>query len=122
MACEDCENKFPDRTVDKNCSDGINDAILGKVADAAVGPVTPSGRIGTEAISYVSNAVRNVSKRFGKVQPGIYLTDEQALSLNKEVGVIFDDLLMIVKIFLMGLNWNLRLEWIISIRLDSPHS
>ena len=92
MTCEDCENKFPDRTVNKNCSDGINDAVLGNIADAAVGPVTPSGRIGTEAISYVSNAVRNVSKRFGKVQPGIYLTDEQALSLNKEVGVIFDDL------------------------------
>ena len=120
---------------------------MGNIADAAVGPVTPSGRIGTEAISYVSNAVRNVSKRFGKVQPGIYLTDEQALSLNKEVGVIFDDLednlndvvkeiekrsedinnqvitlLMIVKIFLMGLNWNLRLEWITSIQLDSPRS
>jgi len=96
MACEDCENKIPDRTVDKNCSDGINDAILGKISDAAVGPVSirVSGTpvIGTEAISHVSNAVRNVSKRFGKVQPGIYLTDEQSLSLNTEVGVIFDDL------------------------------
>jgi len=94
MDCEDCENKFPDRTVDKNCSDGISDAILGKISDAVVGPVNRPDipLIGTEAISYVSNAVRNVSKRFGKVQPGIYLTDEQALSLNKEVSVIFDDL------------------------------
>jgi len=85
MACEDCENKFPDRTVDQNCSDGTG--LLGN-EESAVGPTT----VGLDAISYVSNAVRNIGKRFGKVQPGIYLTDEQADGLNLEIGVIFDDL------------------------------
>ena len=72
MTCEDCENKVPDRTVDNNCSDGINDAILGKISDAAVGPVsTGAGNRGgltadaASPISYISNAVRNISKRFG---------------------------------------------------------
>jgi len=99
MTCEDCENKVPDRTVDNNCSDGINDAILGKISDAAVGPVsTGAGNRGgltadaASPISYISNAVRNISKRFGKVQPGIYMTDEQAQSMNTDVSVIFDDL------------------------------
>lgn len=88
MSCEDCENKFPDRTVDQNCSDGISDAGLVSNEEASVGPTA----VGLDAISYVSNAVRNISKRFGKVQPGIYLTDEQADGLNSEIGVIFDDL------------------------------
>mgnify|MGYP003653107883 CR=1 FL=1 len=104
MACEDCENKIPDRTVDKNCSDGINDVILGKISDAAVGPVSfgptdvtrrSNPDIAIASIKHVSNAVRNISKRFGKVQPGIYITDreaQQASGLNTEMGIIFDDL------------------------------
>ncbi|HAW81265.1 MAG TPA: hypothetical protein DCX27_17120 [Balneola sp.] len=94
MACEDCENKFPDRTVDQNCSDGIGDAGLVSNQESAVAPTTIGldGIVGVQAISSVSNVVRNISKRFGKVQPGIYLTDEQANSLNLEIGVIFEDL------------------------------
>jgi len=98
MTCKDCQNEIPDRTIDLGC--GGEPLDLNTAEQISVAP-TASGINSLDinkiekpqsAIRFVSNAVKDISVRFGRVQPGIYVTDEQSQALNNEIGVIFQDL------------------------------
>lgn len=97
MSCKDCQNNIPDRTVDLGC--GGEPLDLNTTEQISVAPSTsvtsssfrePDKPL--DAVQYVSSAVKDISVRFGRVQPGIFLTEDDASSLNREVGIIFEDI------------------------------
>jgi len=103
MSCKDCQNNVPDRTIDLGCRDDV--LSTNTLEQIAVGPsssindLIQQGKISIskidrplDAVKYVSSAVKDISVRFGKVQPGLYYTEEDAKSLNEQVGVVFDDI------------------------------
>jgi len=98
MTCKDCQNEIPDRTIDLGC--GGEPLDLNTAEQISVAPTTANINSlditkiekPQSAIRFVSNAVKDISVRFGRVQPGIYVTDEQSQALNTEIGVIFEDL------------------------------
>lgn len=98
MDCKDCQNDIPDRTIDLGC--GREPLEINTPEEIAVSPtVSDLSSIDQTKINrpqsgirFVANAVKDISVRFGKVQPGLFLTDEQSQALNKEIGVIFEDL------------------------------
>lgn len=95
MTCKDCQNEqqFPDRTQNLDCvsletvSDNLD--VIG------VGPTSFYKSDNTEniiATSYVKNLVRDLSRRFGKVQPGIILDDTDTAQLGFDINEIFEEL------------------------------
>lgn len=97
MTCKDCQNEshFPDKTINLDC------VSLESVADnrdiIGVGPTSlytsTSDQISQTAGSrYVRNLVRDLSRRFGKVQPGILFEDEDTAQLGLEINEIFEEL------------------------------
>lgn len=93
MTCKDCQNEshFPDKTQNLDC------VSLESVADnrdvIGVGP-TSLNRTDTSfsASSYVRNLVRDLSRRFGKVQPGILFEDSDTAQLGLDINEIFEEL------------------------------
>lgn len=99
MSCKDCKNNVPDRTVDLGC--GGEPLEINTIDQITTGPSTSDvlGKIDAtnvrrplDAVKYVSSAVKDISVRFGKVQPGLFFTEADAEALNRQVGVVFDDI------------------------------
>lgn len=91
MTCKDCQNEeyFPDRTKDLNCSPESLDTVAGNRDVLGISPAQSPSFLGT---SYVRNLVRDLSRRFGKVQPGILFDDPDVAELGLEVNEIFEEL------------------------------
>jgi hypothetical protein len=94
MSCNKCnDNKLqrPDKSVDLGC--GLEPISILTNEQALISPSTTSNVVSpTEAVRNISNVVKDISRRFGKVQPGIFFPDQAAEELNVGVGFAFDEL------------------------------
>jgi len=93
MTCKDCQNEeyFPDKTKNLECvsleSVSDNQDVIG------VGPTSfYISQNNANGVQYVRNLVRDLSRRFGKVQPGILFEDEDTQKLGIEINEIFEEL------------------------------
>ncbi|HCT53866.1 MAG TPA: hypothetical protein DF712_15560, partial [Balneola sp.] len=80
MSCNKCNSEKlerPDKSIDLGC--GVDDISILTDEQALVGPATTTTIVSpTDAVRNISNVVKDVSKRFGKVQPGIFFPKEAA--------------------------------------------
>ena len=94
MSCNKCNSEKlerPDKSIDLGC--GVDDISILTDEQALVGPATTTTIVSpTDAVRNISNVVKDVSKRFGKVQPGIFFPKEAADELNVDIGFAFDEL------------------------------
>ena len=94
MSCNKCNSDKlvrPDKSIDLGC--GVEPISTISDEQALVGPSTTTTIVSpTDAVRNISNVVKDVSRRFGKVQPGIFFPEEAANELNVGIGFAFDEL------------------------------
>tara|TARA_R110001592_G_scaffold263589_2_gene528895 strand:+ start:6012 stop:7076 length:1065 start_codon:yes stop_codon:yes gene_type:complete len=93
MSCNKCNSDklvVPDKSLDLGC--GVEPISTLSVEQSLVTPSTVTTISPTDAVRNISNVVKDVSRRFGKVQPGIFFPEESANELNVNIGFAFDEL------------------------------
>jgi len=94
MSCNKCNDdnlKRDDRSLDLGC--GVEPISPLTDEQSLIGATTTSNVVSpTAAVRNISNLVKDVSRRFGKVTPGIFFPEAAANELNVGVGFAFDEL------------------------------
>jgi len=93
MSCNKCNSDkliVPDKSIDLGC--GVGEISTLTDEQALVSPSTTNVVSASDAVRNISNAVKDVSRRFGKVQPGIFFPESAADKLNVDIGFAFDEL------------------------------
>lgn len=94
MSCNKCNDdklKRDDKSLDLGC--GVESISTLTDEQSLIGPTTTANVVSpTAAVRNISNLVKDVSRRFGKVTPGIFFPEDSAKELNVGIGFAFDEL------------------------------
>ena len=94
MSCNKCNDdklQRNDRSIDLGC--GLQPIQTLTDDQALIAPSTTANIVSpASAVRNISNLVKDVSRRFGKVTPGIFFPEKAADELNLGIGFAFDEL------------------------------